>query len=140
MRPASEQMALISAPERSSFWLMNSSRSTSSFSDIFEVCSVKIFFFVASANALVCLIGFISARLLTVGILEENLSVNATRADKGWIQGLNLVSGHDNFYITAVVKAIKLDTISGVESEPFRSFVASPKALASFEWYCDCLR
>ena len=43
MSPASEQIALMSAPERSSFWLMNSSRSTSSFRDILEVCSVKIF-------------------------------------------------------------------------------------------------
>lgn len=42
IKPASEQMALISAPERSSFWLMNSSSSTSSFKDILEVCSVKI--------------------------------------------------------------------------------------------------
>ena len=37
IRPASEQIALISAPERSSFWLMNSSRSTSSFKDILDV-------------------------------------------------------------------------------------------------------
>lgn len=42
MRPASEQIALISAPERSSFWFINSSRSTSSFRDIFDVCRAKI--------------------------------------------------------------------------------------------------
>lgn len=53
MRPASEQMALISAPERSSFWLMNSSRSTSSLSDIFDVWRVKIFFLVVSVQTLV---------------------------------------------------------------------------------------
>lgn len=52
MRPASEQIALISAPERSSFWLINSSRSTSSFRDIFEVCSVKILRFVFSLDIL----------------------------------------------------------------------------------------
>jgi hypothetical protein len=42
INPASEQIALISAPDRSSFWLMNSSKSTSSFKDIFEVWRVKI--------------------------------------------------------------------------------------------------
>lgn len=50
IRPASVQMARISAPERSSFWLMNSSRSTSSPRDILEVCKVKIFFFVVSGR------------------------------------------------------------------------------------------
>jgi hypothetical protein len=49
-RPASEQMALISAPDKSSFWLMNSSRSTSSLRDILEVWSVKIFFLVDSVT------------------------------------------------------------------------------------------
>ena len=48
INPASVQIARISAPDRSSFWLMNSSRSTSSLIDIFEVCKVKIFFFVFS--------------------------------------------------------------------------------------------
>lgn len=52
MRPASEQIALISAPERSSFWLINSSRSTSSFRDIFEVCRAKILRLVFSLNVL----------------------------------------------------------------------------------------
>ncbi|EPE08567.1 cell division control protein 48 [Ophiostoma piceae UAMH 11346] len=46
IRPASEQIALMSAPDRSSFCEMNSSRSTSSFSDILDVCSVKILRFV----------------------------------------------------------------------------------------------
>ena len=41
-RPASEQIALMSAPDKSSFWLMNSSSSTSSLSDILEVWRLNI--------------------------------------------------------------------------------------------------
>lgn len=41
-KPASVQIALISAPDRSSFWLINSSSSTSPLRDIFDVWRVKI--------------------------------------------------------------------------------------------------
>lgn len=52
--PASEQIALMSAPERSSFWLINSSRSTSSLSDIFDVCNAKILRLVFSGAVSCC--------------------------------------------------------------------------------------
>ena len=45
---------------------------------------------------------------LTVGVLEENLSVNTTRTDKGRVERLDLVGGHDDLDVTAVVETVKL--------------------------------
>lgn len=45
---------------------------------------------------------------LTVWVLEENLPVNTARTDKSGVKGLNLVSGHDNLDITAVIETVQL--------------------------------
>lgn len=45
---------------------------------------------------------------LTVGVLEENLSVNTTRTNKGRVERLDLVGGHDDLDITTVVETIQL--------------------------------
>ena len=110
INPASEQMALISAPERSSFWLMNSSRSTSSFKDILEVWSVKILRLVFSEHQVSqCKESeVLYLDQLTIGILEENLSVNSARTNKGRIQCLDLIGSHDHLDIATVIKSVQL--------------------------------
>jgi hypothetical protein len=48
------------------------------------------------------------SRALTIWVLEENLSINTTRSDQGWIQSLDLVSSHDDLDITTVIETIQL--------------------------------
>ena len=81
INPASEQMALISAPDRSSFWLMNSSISTSSFKDILEVCNVKILRLVFSLNCQHLVSSSVVPLIHTIGILEEYFSIDSPRAN-----------------------------------------------------------
>ena len=45
---------------------------------------------------------------LTVGVLEENLSVNTTRTDKGRVERLDLVRGHDDLDIATIIETIQL--------------------------------
>lgn len=45
---------------------------------------------------------------LTVGVLEENLAVNTTRANKGGIKGVDLVGCHDDLDIATVVETVEL--------------------------------
>ena len=45
---------------------------------------------------------------LTVWVLEENLSVDTSRTDQSRIQGFNLVGGHDDLDVTAIIESIKL--------------------------------
>lgn len=113
IKPASVQIARMSAPERSSFWLMNSSRSTSSPRDIFDVCRVKIFFLVFSKNKkkrlLVSHNKIKHQRIsLTVWILEENLTVNTTGSDQSWVQCFDLVGGHNDLHVTTIIESIQL--------------------------------
>jgi len=43
-----------------------------------------------------------------VGVLEQNLAVNAARADQRRVEGLDLVRCHDNLDVAAVVEAVQL--------------------------------
>jgi hypothetical protein len=45
---------------------------------------------------------------LTVGVLEENLSVNTTRTDKGRVERLDLVGGHDDLDVSTVIETVQL--------------------------------
>ena len=45
---------------------------------------------------------------LTVGVLEENLTINTTRSDKSGIEGLDLVCCHDDLDMATVVETIQL--------------------------------
>ena len=45
---------------------------------------------------------------LTVGVLEENLSVNTTRTDKGRVERLDLVGGHDDLDISTIIETVQL--------------------------------
>ncbi len=107
--PASEQMALMSAPDRSSFWLMNSSSSTSSFKDIFDVWRVKIFFLVFSVYKLTVLTT-VKARAEgpTIWIFKKNFPVDSSWANESRIQRVDLVGGQNDFDISSVVKTIQL--------------------------------
>ena len=112
------QTALISAPERSSFVITSSSRSTSSANDILEVCSLNI-----------CRLVFVSGKgnssYQTDHRCEHtNFSVYTARTDESGIKRLNLehiissdrfvipatrsISGHDNFDISPRIKSVKL--------------------------------
>ena len=45
---------------------------------------------------------------LTVGVLEENLSVNTTRTDKGRVERLDLVGGHDDLDVSTIIETVQL--------------------------------
>ena len=45
---------------------------------------------------------------LTIRVLEENLSVNTTRADQGRVESVDLVGSHDDLDVTAVVETVQL--------------------------------
>ena len=80
--------ALMSAPDRSSFAITSSSRSTSSESDIREVCSLKMcrFVFVSGRGNS----GSVSAPPLLFAAQPTNLPVDSSRSDQCWVEGLYL--------------------------------------------------
>ena len=43
-----------------------------------------------------------------VGILEEDLSVDTTRSDKGRVESVDLVCSHNDFDVSSVIETIKL--------------------------------
>lgn len=45
---------------------------------------------------------------LTIGVLEENLSVNTTRTDKGRVERLDLVGGHDDLDVSTIIETVQL--------------------------------
>ena len=45
---------------------------------------------------------------LTVGVLKENLSVNTTRTDKGRVERLDLVGGHDDLDVSTIIETVQL--------------------------------
>ena len=45
---------------------------------------------------------------LTVRVLEENLSINTTRTDQSRVESVDLVGGHDDLDVTAVVETVQL--------------------------------
>lgn len=104
-RPASEQMALISAPDRSSFWLMNSSSSTSSPKDILEVWRVKILRLVFSSMMLAHeMKGRVKGH--TIRVLEEDLSVDSARADQGRVKRVDLICSQNDLDVPSIIKAV----------------------------------
>ena len=45
---------------------------------------------------------------LTIGIFKQDLAVDSTGSDQGWIQSVDLVGCHDDLDITSVVETIQL--------------------------------
>jgi hypothetical protein len=45
---------------------------------------------------------------LTIGVLEENLSVNTTGTDKGRVERLDLVGGHDDLDVSTIIETVQL--------------------------------
>jgi hypothetical protein len=45
---------------------------------------------------------------LTIWVLEQDLSVNTSRANQGRIKGLNLVCSHDDLDVAAVIETVQL--------------------------------
>ena len=45
---------------------------------------------------------------LTIGVLEENLSVDTSGTNQRRIQGLDLVGGHDDLDVATIIETIQL--------------------------------
>lgn len=43
-----------------------------------------------------------------VGVLEEDFTVDTAGSDERWVKGINLIGGHDDFYVSAVVETVEL--------------------------------
>lgn len=51
---------------------------------------------------------FPEIKTLTIRVLKKDLSINTARSNQSRVQGLNLISSHENLDISAVIEAIKL--------------------------------
>lgn len=47
-------------------------------------------------------------RRLTIGVLEQDLPVNTTWSDKGWVECVDFVGRHDDLDVTTIIETIKL--------------------------------
>ena len=107
-RPASVHTALMSAPDRSSFAVINSSRLTSSPSVIRDVCSLT------NCKSVIEIWG--ATRNLpedvTFGLYvrkgELDLSVNTTWSNQSRVQRLDFVCGQDNLDVSPRIEPIEL--------------------------------
>lgn len=43
-----------------------------------------------------------------IWIFEENLAIDTAGPNQSWVQGFDLISGHDNFDIAAVIETVEL--------------------------------
>jgi hypothetical protein len=44
----------------------------------------------------------------TIGVLEQNLAVDAARSDEGRVERLDFVGGHDDLDVATIVEAVQL--------------------------------
>jgi len=107
-RPASVHTALMSAPERSSFAVMNSSKSTSSPSVIRDVCNLKNRRLVVETADTTENLPEDMAFCLHIREGELNLSVNTTWSNQSGVQRLDSIRGHDNFDVSPCVESVEL--------------------------------
>jgi hypothetical protein len=98
----------MSAPERSSFAVINSSKSTSSARVIRDVCNLTNHESVNERADTTWDPPEDMAFGLHIGEREFDLSVNSTWSNQGGVQGLDSVRSHNDFDVSPRVESVKL--------------------------------